>query len=200
MKKILLYTLIITSLFLVGCDKSNDTDTTNLITWDNTWANVEQPIEINWPNEYIPVWSTYVGKKDLYKIYFDNTYWKLDNQSQFAPSDFVFYNQDDTLSIIVFTDNTDTTFDVYVRQELDRYNQIWSWYTILSSWSGTVDGYNYIDVTFENTQQDIQLTNRIVILKLDDVYLNLVFVTSSTWYQWFESIINWFIKGVSLTK
>lgn len=202
MKKILFYTtMVFISLFLVGCNRSNNWNTTDTDnnTWDNQTGNI-QPIEINDTNEYIPLWSTYVGKKDLYKIYFDNTYWKLDNQSQFAPSDFVFYNQDDTLSTIVFTDEADATFDVYVRWELDRYNQVWSWYTILSSWSGTVDGYNYIDITFTNIQEDLQLTNRVVILKLDESYLNLVFVTASEWYDTFISTINWFIKGVSLIK
>lgn len=199
MKKILLYTIIFISLFLVGCSKYSDTDT-SIWTWDTTWVTVEDLMDTNTTNEYVPIWSTYVGKKDLYNIYFDNSYWKLDNQSQFAPSDFVFYNKDDTLSTIVFTDDTNNSFETYVRQELDRYSQIWSWYTILSSWSWSVDGYNYIDITFENTQEDLQLTNRIVILKLDDKYLNIVFVTSSQGYEWFIPAINWFIKWISLKK
>ncbi len=203
MKKVLLSIIVLTSIFLVGCNKNN-TLNINTTTWDNstwiwdTWTTLEDLIDSDTINEYIPLWYTYVGKRDLYKIYFDNTYRKLDNQSQFAPSDFVFYNQDDTLSAIIYTDNDNISFEAYARKELDKYNKIWSWYTILSSWSWSVDNYNYIDVTFENTQEDIKLTNRLIIIKLDNVYLNLVFVTSSEWYQLLKPAINWLIKWVSL--
>lgn len=200
MKKILFYTIISTSLLVMWCKTS---------TWlidqgtgeQNSGVVLSGSSEEVLINEYKPdnkIGSVYVWKNKIYKIYFDNTYWKLDNQSEFAPSDFVFYNQDETLSAVVFTDESSSGYDAYVKQELDRYSKVWSWYTLLKTGSWKIDKHVYVDIQFENIQDDLKIANRVVIIKLEDRYMNIIFVTESIAYDTFAIYMDRLIEGISL--